>query len=466
MKHFWRFYYYFKKQMKIIKLLFLAVFALLETASAQLTQPVLPSKTQLKWANSEIGAMFHLDFQVFEPGYQFRKDWNYHPDLSIFNPKELDTDQWLRAAKAVGATYAVLVAKHCSGFSLWPTKAHTYSVKNTPWRNGQGDIVKDFIASCKKYGIKPGIYASVAANAYFKVDNPGLVVSGTAEEQEKYKEVVKTQLTELWSQYGRLFEIWFDGGVLPPGKGGIDMLSLLEKYQPDAIAFQGPYGYANNIRWVGNEDGVAPYPCWARADSTTSATGVVQIRGLNGNPDGGFWCPGEADFPLRKNTSFQGGWFWHEGEDGTIRGVDDLLERYIQSVGRNTNMLLGIVVDNRGLIPDADVKRLAEFGHTIKQEFSKNMGFTSGEGYLFTVNLKVPAKLKYVVIEEDISKGERIREYSIYGMRNGEWEPLGKGSCVGHKRIETLQGKIYSGIRLEITRSEGTPKIRRMDCFN
>jgi len=180
---------------------------------------VLPSKAQLNWADSEIGVLIHFDMPVFEPEYDFRKDWNYHPDLSIFNPKELDTDQWIKAAKSAGATYAVLVAKHCSGFSLWPTKAHPYSIKNTSWRNGQGDIVKDFIASCRKYGLKPGIYASTTANGYLKVDNPGKVVSGNPDEQRKYNEIVKMQLTELWSEYGPLSEVWFDGGVLPPEKG-------------------------------------------------------------------------------------------------------------------------------------------------------------------------------------------------------------------------------------------------------
>jgi alpha-L-fucosidase len=262
--------------MKKIILLFLSVFVLLSLASAQLTKQVLPTKALVKWANSEIGVLIHFDLQVFEPTYNFRKDWNYHPDLSIFNPKELDTDQWIRAAKSMGATYVVLVAKHCSGFSLWPTKAHPYSVKNTPWRNGQGDILKDFMASCKKFGLKPGIYASTTANGYLKVDNPGKVVSHNAEEQKKYNEIVKLQLTELWSQYGELFEVWFDGGVLPPEKGGFDILSLLKKYQPKSLAFQGPYGYENNIRWVGNENGVAPYPCWARADSTTSASGLIE----------------------------------------------------------------------------------------------------------------------------------------------------------------------------------------------
>ncbi len=425
---------------------------------------VLPTNSHLEWSDAEIGALFHLDVQVFEPEYKWRENRDYQPDPSVFNPGQLDTDQWIKAAKSAGATYAVLVAKHCSGFSLWPTKAHGYSIKNSPWKDGEGDIVKDFITSCKKYGVKPGIYASASANAYCHVDNPGLVLSGDSAEQKKYNEIVKTQLTELWTQYGDLFEIWFDGGVLPPDKGGIEMLSLLEKYQPNAIAFQGPYGFGNNIRWVGNENGVAPYPCWARADSTTSATGLIQIKGLNGNPNGAFWCPGEADFPLREHA-FQGGWFWHEGEDSTIRSVNDLMERYIQSVGRNTNMLLGIVVDNRGLVPNADVTRLAEFGNELKNQFATPLGSTKGNGNIFTINFTSPQKINYVVIEEDISQGERIKDYKLFAEEEGAWKQISKGSCIGHKRIEKTTNLLATGIKLEIVGASGTPIIKGINCY-
>ena len=448
-----------------MKLFTLIVFNFLLLISELKAQSALPSKAQNKWANAEIGAMFHFDLQVFEPEYKWRSDRNYQPELSIFNPKELNTDQWIQSAKAAGATYAILVAKHCSGFSLWPTKAHYYSVKNTPWRNGKGDIVKDFIASCKKYGLKPGLYASASANAYCHVDNPGLVLSGELKEQNNYNEIVKTQLTELWSQYGDLFEIWFDGGVLPPDKGGIDMLSLLEKYQSGAIVFQGPYGFNNNIRWVGNEDGVAPYPCWACADSTTSATGVIQIKGLNGNPEGNFWCPGEADFPLRKNNSFDGGWFWHKNQDDSIRSLGELNELYLKTVGRNTNMLIGIVVDNRGLVPDADMKRLTEFGNEIKNQFSKILGSASGQGNLLSIRFKSPQYVKYVVIQEDISKGERIREYSIAGMENGNRINICKGTSIGHKRIEIIRNRQLTGIKLQIIKSEGDPQISILKCY-
>ena len=442
-----------------------AVIAVLATASAQEPQAVLPTPSQQKWAAAEIGVLIHFDLQVFEPGYSFRKDWNYHPDPAIFNPQELNTDQWVEAAKRAGATYAVLVAKHCSGFSLWPTKAHPYSVKNTPWRNGQGDIVKDFIASCKRYGLKPGIYASTSANGYLKVDNPGKVISGNPEEQQKYNEVVKTQLTELWSNYGDLFEVWFDGGVLPVEQGGCDVLSMLTKHQPAALAFQGPAGHGNNIRWVGNEEGVAPYPCWARADSMTSATGMVEIKGLNGSPQGAFWCPGEADFPLRKNASFQGGWFWHKDQDDQLRSLDELIDRYVKSVGRNTNMLLGMVVDPRGLVPAADVKRLEEFGDEVKNRFSKPLGSAAGEGNLVTLQLPAPQALRYVVIQEDIAKGERVREYNLDGMADGQWKRLSHGSCIGHKRIEVLDGTRFSAIRLEVVKSDGTAQISKLEGY-
>jgi alpha-L-fucosidase len=443
----------------------LALFAILTMSSVLNAQEVLPSNSQLNWADSEIGVLIHFDMPVFEPGYDFRKNWNYHPDLSIFNPKELDTDQWIRAAKDAGAKYAVLVAKHCSGFSLWPTKAHPYSVKNTPWRSGQCDIVKDFVASCKKYGLRPGIYASTTANGYLKVDNPGKVVSGDPSDQKKYNEIVKMQLTELWSEYGDLYEVWFDGGVLPPEKGGFDVLALLKKYQPGAIAFQGPFGYENNIRWVGNEEGVAPYPCWSRADSTTSSSGVIEIKGLNGNPNGLFWCPGESDFPLRLNSSFQGGWFWHKDQDDQLRSLGELMDKYTKSVGRNTNMLLGVVIDDRGLVPDADVKRMTEFGELIRKNFSKPLGITSGSGNEFTVNFKSPEQLAFVEIMEDIAKGERILEYRLSGMTDGKWNILGKGTCIGHKRIEVIKKGTYSAVKLEVTRSAGVPSIKRLVCY-
>ena len=144
-----------------------------------------PTARQKEWMDAELGVIIHLDVQVFENTYNWRDKWGYTPDPGVFNPSALDTDQWIKAASDFGAKYAILVAKHCSGFSLWPTKAHSYSVASSPWKNGKGDIVADFIASCRKYGVKPGIYCSASANAYMRVDLPGRVVGGTPEDNRK-----------------------------------------------------------------------------------------------------------------------------------------------------------------------------------------------------------------------------------------------------------------------------------------
>ena len=429
------------------------------------SQVIQPTPRQVEWANSEIGVLIHYDMQVYESSYDWRKDFNYHPSAKIFNPDKLNTDQWIQAAKNAGATYAVLVAKHCSGFSLWPTKAHEYSIKNSPWKNGKGDIVADFIASCKKYGLKPGIYASASANGYFHVDNPGLVVTKDPEAQKKYNEVVIQQLTELWTNYGKLFEIWFDGGVLPASKGGPDIVPLLKKLQPDAVVFQGPYGIKNLVRWVGNEEGVAPYPCWATADSTTQADGTVIMKGLNGDPNGAVWCPGEADVPLRSTSSFQGGWFWKEGQDSVVSSLALMKERYVNSVGRNTNLLIGMVVDKHGLVPDPDVHRLAEFGREVKKEFSKPIATVTGNRKEFLISLKGNPDIKYAVIEEKIIHGERIRAYTIEAFKDGHWFEIAKGTNVGHKRIEKTDVKNVSKIRLTITASVGEPGIRNFSVY-
>ena len=427
-------------------------------------KPVCPNPVQQAWAEAEIGVLIHLDMPVFKDDYNWRK-WGTHPDASVFNPTELNTDQWMETASRLGAKYAVLVAKHCSGFSLWPTEAHEYSVKNSPWRDGKGDIVKDFIASCRKYGIKPGIYASTTANGYLHVDNPGRVQQGSPVTQEEYNRIVEKQLTELWSNYGELFEIWFDGGVLSRQQGGADILSLVQKLQPQAIAFQGPYGHPNLVRWVGNEEGTAPYPCWATADSTTNADGTRVIDGLNGNPDAPFWCPGESDFTLRWNKSYQGGWFWHAGEDSMMFSVDELMNKYVTSVGRNTNMLLGIVIDDRGLVPGADVQRITEFGNEIKKRFSHPLEQTAGEGNEFVLSFKQPVTIDRAVVQEDISLGERVLQYTLSGFREGKWVELASGSNIGHKHIDTFAPQTLEKVKLSVKQSKATPQIRNFAIY-
>lgn len=424
---------------------------------------VLPSAAHIDWAEKEIGALFHFDLVNYVPDYEWR-DWGTHPPPSVFNPSRLDTDQWLQAAQAAGAKYAVLVAKHCSGFSLWPTAAHDYSVKSAPWKNGEGDIVADFIASCKKYNIKPGIYASAAANGFYHVDNPGTVQPGSPYSQEEYNKVVTKQLTELWTNYGDLFEIWFDGGVLPVSDGGPDLAPLLKKYQPNAVVFQGPADANNLIRWVGNEEGLSPYPNWSRTDTVTSATGTIKIEDLGGHPDGAIWCPGEADFPLR--NGWQGGWFWKkEGQD--LLSAEQLLKNYVSSVGRNSNMLIGIVVDTSGLVPQEDFERLKEFGDQIKEKFTTPLAEAKGSGNITTLTIDNAEKLcSAIVIQEDIAKGEQIRSYTVEASIEGQWKKIADGSSVGYKRIHQLDQPLKAqSLRLTITSSAGGPHIKGFSVY-
>lgn len=445
-------------------MLFAAILLLLSCAEKD-EHVVCPNAKQLAWADAEIGVLFHFDMPVFDDTYNFRR-WGTHPAATAFNPSALNTDQWLETAQSLGAKYAVLVAKHCSGFSLWPTEAHEYSVKNCPWEDGKGDIVADFIASCRKYGIKPGIYASTTANGYLYVDNPGLVQTGSPVTQQEYNAIVVKQLTELWSNYGDLFEIWFDGGVLSPKEGGADVLALVQKLQPDAIAFQGPYGHRNLIRWVGNEIGTAPDPCWATADSTTNSDGVRVVTGLNGRADAPFWCPGESDFTLRFNRSYQGGWFWHEGQDNLMFSVDELMKKYETSVGRNTNMLLGIVIDDRGLVPDADVKRIAEFGHAIQERYGTPVVHTSGKGDIVSLNLKQPKTIDRLVLQENIKYGERVLKWHVEGtLANGSVVTLCSGENIGHKRISSFEPVEVKAVRLVVDEQKAKPIIRHFAVF-
>ena len=393
--------------------------------------------------------------QVFHPaGYQFGDV----PSPMLFNPTQLDTDQWIETAKAAGAEYVVLVAKHGSGFSLWPSKAHDYSILNSPYLNGQGDIVSDFIGSCEKYGMRPGIYYHTGYNAYCQVDNPGKVLSGDPEEQKRYNSTVIQQVTELWTNYGELFEIWFDGGILSLEQGGPDIIALLWRYQPKAVVFQGPKGTPSLARWVGNEQGKAPYPCWSTVRNFTGDN-ECPTPGA-GSAKGTVWAPAESDMPNRNHQ-----WIWVEDTDHLLYSVDDLLECYYLSVGRNTNLLIGMVIDNRGLVPEADVKQFTEFGRRIRRQFGKKIKDVCGQGETFTIDIGYPTQIDHVVVMENIAEGERVREYVIEAMVGREWIEICQGFSIGHKRIERFDAIKTSQVRLRCVSSIAEPIIQSLSVL-
>ena len=429
---------------------------------------VLPTPEHVAWADCEVGVIIHMDVQTFAPEYRFREDGATPPPPGVFDPAQLDTDQWIATAVAAGARYAVLVAKHCSGFSLWPTAAHEYSVAQSGWRDGRGDIVGDFIASCAKFGVQPGLYYSTSCNAYCGVDNPGKVKSGEDADQARYNEIVMQQLTEIWTRYGPLFEIWFDGGTLPPEQGGPDVLSLLWSLQPQAVCFQGPKGTRSMLRWVGNERAEAPYPCWSTTNLATGRfTGEEDAPPQGaGDPDGAYWAPAESDMPNRdQHQAFQGGWFWRPGDDQYLYPVEHLVERYYQSVGRNSNLLLGMVIDNRGLVPDADVQQFTAFGQAIAEQFQHCLGETSGSGDEVVLELGGPQVVRQVAIQEDLAAGERVREYVLEGRTGDTWRDLSRGSCVGHQRIERLEPTELAAVRVRVTKAVAEPRVRRLAVY-
>jgi alpha-L-fucosidase len=422
-------------------------------AVAAEVNPARPTAEQAAWQDLELGLFIHYDMPVFKPGWDHRQ-YEKRPEPGVFNPRKLNTDQWMEAAKAMGAKYAVFVAKHGSGFMCWQSDLYPYGMKQSPYKNGKGDIVRDFVNSCRKYGILPGIYAHMGCNGFLDVDNPGLVnrgKGGDPEKQARYAKTCEGMLNELWGNYGPLAEIWFDGGVLDPNKGGPNMLPILRSLQPKAIVFQGP---AASIRWIGNEDGVAPYPCWATVPDVRDYSG-------SGSPDGQKWLPGECDVPLR-----QGIWMWEPNTENRLFTVDQLMDRYYRSVGHNCNLLLNANPDADGLIPEPDMNRYKEFGNEIRRRFGRSVVETKGDGPVLELELGQPTRVDHVVTMENILEGERVREYVVEGLANAQWKELCRGTSIGHKKIDRFDAVELSRVRWRCVKSVAEPRIRKLAVYS
>jgi alpha-L-fucosidase len=424
--------------------------ALLSAAPAEL---VKPTPEQAAWQDLEVGLFYHFDISVFTD--KGEGDWPHqgHLDPNLYQPTKLDTDQWLATAAALGARYTVLVAKHCTGFLCWQSDLYPYGVKQSSWRGGQGDVVRDYAASCRKFGIQAGLYASVSANAHCNVSNPGLVSfgkGGDAAAQAAYQRTCEQMTEELWGRYGPLAYVWFDGGALPPDHGGPDLIPILSRLQPHAVAFQGPHGVpAGCTRWIGNESGVAGDPCWSTV-RTLNEDG-------NGHADGQVWQPAECDVPLRNQF-----WFWHAGQESTIRSLDTLMDIYYRSVGRGCNLILNGNIDRDGLVPAPDAARLKEFGDEIRRRFGHPLAQTAGRGTEVELALPQAAAIDHVIVAEQITEGQRIREFAVEGLADGQWTPLCHGQSVGHKRIERFAAVRLSKVRLRVTQSVAEPIIRQL----
>lgn len=404
---------------------------------------VLPTEDQLAWQDLEMGMFIH-----FAPNtWQGVEQDNLSISLSAINPTLLNTDQWASTAVDLGAKYIVFVAKHSGGFCMWQTKTTNYGIRNTPWQGGHGDVLADVSASCRKFGLKLGVYVS-PRDAKFGAETGGLCK--TPAQQRIYNAVYRRQLTEVLSRYGRMVEIWFDGSnVIPVG-------DILQRYAPHAMIFQGPHA---TIRWAGNEDGFVPYPAWNSIAAADAKTGIATA--LNGDPNGTVWMPNEVDVSILRPN-----WFWSEKKQCNLLSLDALMEIYYRSIGRGAQLLLNLPPDTTGLMPAADVVRARQFGREIQRRFGKSVAETSGSGDIVTLPLPAGSHIDTVVLQEDCSFGERVRRYKLEARREGNWVTLGTGTAIGHKRIQLVAPTLADAVRLVAVESAARPMIRRLAVFN
>lgn len=430
---------------------------------------VKPLPRQVRWQDYELGLVYHFDLDVYMPGgHHHERSRREQLDPALYRPTRLDTDQWLAAAQAAGARYAIFTATHHQGFLQWQSDLYPFGLKQVDWRDGKGDIVADFVASCHKVNIAPGLYIGIRFNAYWQVYNYQVNggQGGDPEKHARYMRVCQQMVEELCRRYGPLCEIWFDGGVLTAEQGGPDVVPIVDRYQPDTIFYHS--GQRAHHRWAGSEDGTAGYPCWATVPSVGGqilAHQDAQKRQTwlrHGDPDGAAWCPAMADAPIREHD-----WLWIPGREDRVQPLDRLVEMYYRSVGHNANLMLGAVPDIDGLIPKTDFKRYAELGREIRRRFETPVAQTSGRGLSVEVTLPQPTRIDHVIIMEDIAHGERVRVYIVEGLVSGDrWQVLCEGASIGHKRIQRFDGTEVAKVRLRVAESAAEPMIRSFAIYN
>jgi alpha-L-fucosidase len=426
------------------------------SANAQSFPDLKPSPQQVEWQDLEMGAIIH-----FGPNTFLDQEWgDGTADAKLFNPTQFDPEQWMQALRSAGFRYVIFVAKHHDGFCLWPTAQTDYSVKSSPWENGRGDVVKRVEEAARKYGLRFGVYLS-------PWDRHEPRYSNSAEYDKYYGE----ELDELSQGYGDLVEFWLDGA----GSAGHvynfpGMVEELRTYQPNTVVFADmalfEYG---DIRWVGNENGSIPYENW----------NVIDRHGYLR------WRPVEADTPLRKNH-----WFWHPNDESSLKSVPELISTYEQTVGHGGQLVLGIAPDRRGLLPEADVKRLQEFGNAVRKEYANNLvarharttpeleraldgnpdtfwsAPTGSHHAILDMSFDRPVTFDCVLTMEWLNAGQHIQKYSIEIYSEGKWTEVARGQAIGHKRVDRFAPVTASRVRLNILSSSAEAHIREFQLFH
>jgi alpha-L-fucosidase len=388
------------------------------------------------------------------------KEWGYGDESpGLFNPSSLDAEQWARTAKEAGMKQLILTAKHHDGFCLWPSAYTEHSVKNSPWKNGKGDLVKEFIEACRRNGLKAGLYLSPWDRNHKDY--------GT----EVYLDYYRNQLTELLSNYGEISEIWFDGANGGDGYyGGANEIrkidrgtyydwdstfNLVYSLQPEIIIFSdaGP-----GCRWIGNEHGIAGETNWSTINGDSLTIGGSGQAYLNtGDPNGPDWIPGECDVSIRP------GWFYHSAQDEEVKSLTELINIYYGSVGRNGVLLLNIPPDQRGLIHENDVARLEEFSEYIKTTFEHPLFYLDTISEV--IDLGDAISFDLILVGEDISKGQRVHDFKIEGWIDGKWTFIAGGTTIGHKRILKTEPIKTSRLKITFESDIGSPIINKFGLY-
>ena len=454
----------------------------------------LPSEAQMAWHEMEMNAFIHFTTNTFTD-----LEWGYGDESpAIFNPTQLDADQWVRTLKDAGFKGLILTVKHHDGFSLWPSKYTEHSVKNSPYKEGKGDVVKEVAEAARRHGMKFGIYLSPWDRN--RADYG----------QASYVDYYRNQLKELFTTYGPVFEMWFDGANGGDGYYGgareerkIDRatyydwprtLALVDSLQPQpAVLFFSDAG--PDIRWAGNEKGIGGETNWNTISNDTLYAGQAGIEELlnTGAEEGKQWIPAEV------NTSIRPGWFYHASEDSLVKSPEKLFEIYLTSVGRGSTLLLNVPPDRRGLIHENDVAALKAWRNMLDQEFKTNLAkgavatadtyrgqaaaysaanLTDEDAHTYwatddevttgsvEIQLGKVQPLKYVELQEYIRLGQRVKSFEVEAWQDGRWVPVADGTTIGYKRILKLEQPVQTDkIRVKITDAKASPVLSRVAVY-
>jgi alpha-L-fucosidase len=461
-----------------------------EVTPPQVILPV-PNEYQLAWHELEQYAFIHFTTNTFTG-----KEWGYGDEQpSIFNPTGFDAEQWVKNIKEAGLKALILTCKHHDGFCLWQSKYTEHSLKNSPFMGGRGDIVKAVSDACRKYGLKFGIYLSPWDRNSAQYAQP------------EYITYYRNQLRELLAGYGEIFEVWFDGANGGDGFYGgaretrkidnktyydwANTQSIVRELAPKAVMFSdaGP-----DIRWCGNESGYAGDPNWNLIDVDSLYPGKSHINKLlnHGEENGRSWIPAEVDVSIRP------GWFYHENEDSKVKTPENLFKIYMESVGRGANLLLNIPPDQRGLLHENDIQSLKEWKKLLDKTFALNLAAQAkvttdsyrGKSKTYAasnvtdgnketcwatnddvlkafleIDLAKSQKIHYVIIQEYIRLGQRIKAFDIEVWKDNSWMQVAKGTTIGYKRIIGLSPVDTPKIRINFTDAKACPVISNVEVY-